>query len=183
MEPDWKKRVLDFWYGELSPEQWFTTSREVDATIRSRFGTMLEESAEKQPEEARTEPDGALAAVILFDQFPRNIYRGTRQAFAFDPLALELCHHAISRGFDREMEVKEKQFLYMPLMHSEAMGDQDKAVELFTALGKENARKYAVEHRDIIARFGRFPHRNRVLERESTADELAFLEEHEGYGQ
>lgn len=183
MQPDWKERVVEFWFSELTPDQWFKTSQEVDDTIRNRFEPTLLEFVEKQPDEVRMEPDAALAGIILCDQFPRNIYRSTSRAFAYDPLALELCHHAVSRGFDRELETKKKQFLYMPLMHSEALGDQDRAVELFTALGNENARKYAVEHRDIIARFGRFPHRNRVLDRENTSEELAFLEEHEGYGQ
>ncbi|KFB11243.1 DUF924 family protein [Nitratireductor basaltis] len=183
MEADWKKGVLDFWFTELTPEQWFTANEEIDTTIRNRFEPILQEFAEEVPDEARTTVDGALAGVILCDQFPRNIYRRTSRAFAFDRLALDLCHHALSRGFDKEMETKQKQFLYMPLMHSEAMGDQDRAVELFTALGNENARKYAVEHRDIIARFGRFPHRNRVLDRDSTQEEEAFLEGHEGYGQ
>src|SRR5690606_32972540 len=118
-------------------------------------------------DDART----ALAAIILFDQFPRNIYRGSPAAFGTDDMALGLARRALDREFDRELTETEKPFMYMPFMHSEVMADQERCVDLFRSLGNENSLKFAIEHRDMIAQYGRFPHRNKSLGRESTAAE------------
>lgn len=178
----WVDEVLDFWFGELTYEDWFGGGPEVDEKIRSRFSGLYDRLKSdfdvEQVDDART----ALAAVILFDQFPRNLFRGTAAAFGTDDLALGIARRALDRGFDGGMG-EERSFLYMPFMHSEVSADQERCVDLFRGLSSENGLKYAIEHRDIIARYGRFPHRNRALGRESTQAELDFLNEHAGYGQ
>ena len=125
----------------------------------------------------------ALAAIILFDQFPRNMYRRQPAAFGTDDLALGIARRALDKGFDAEVDDEAKPFVYMPFMHSEVLADQERCVDLFRAHGDENNLKYAIDHRDIVAKYGRFPHRNRTLGRESTSGETTFLEGHEGYGQ
>lgn len=179
----WVDDILNFWFEELEEKQWFTGSSELDELIRNRF---LDLHAEKLAgldsatvDDART----ALAAIILFDQMPRNMFRGTADAFKSDAHALMIARRAVDLGFDAEFEPRQLQFLYMPFMHSEVLADQERCVDLFRTLDNEEGLKYAIEHRDIVARYGRFPHRNRVLGRESTKEESAFLEEHQGYGQ
>lgn len=179
----WERDLLTFWFEELTPQDWYTGKTATDAAIRDRFLPLYERMFAAPPEEARTNPDAALAAVILFDQFPRNMFRGQAAAFGSDDLAIDLARNALDKGFDEGLDKERKQFLYMPLMHSEVLADQERCVSLFKTLGNEEGVKYAVEHRDIIARFGRFPHRNRVLGRENTVDEHRFLQEHAGYGQ
>ncbi|WP_404934020.1 DUF924 family protein [Nitratireductor sp. ac15] len=183
MSGTWHLDVLEFWFETLTPKDWFTVSEKTDALIRDRFGALHERLVRELPPEVFNEPKAALAAVIVLDQFPRNIYRRQPGAFASDELAMSVAGNAIEKGLDEGMSVPERQFLYMPYMHSEVLADQERAVMLFKSLGQEESLKYAIEHRDIVARFGRFPHRNRVLGRESGPEERAFLEEHEGYGQ
>lgn len=179
----WVADVLDFWFGELTYEDWFSGSSELDDTIRARFLDLYEQRKADfdigQVNDART----ALAAVILFDQFPRNIHRRSAAAFGTDDLAMGIARLAIDRGYDNEVAAEAKPFLYMPFMHSEVAADQERCVDLFRALGDGDGLKYAIEHRDIVARFGRFPHRNRALGRESTSAEIEFLAGHAGYGQ
>lgn len=179
----WIGEVLDFWFRELSPEAWFRRDDAVDHNCRERFADLHRRLAADIPPAAFEEPRAALAAVILFDQFPRNMYRGTPPAFATDPLAAQLSRNALDKGLDALMSPQEKQFLFMPLMHSEVLADQERCVMLFKTIGNEEALRYAEEHRDIIARFGRFPHRNRVLGRESSEAEVEFLAKHPGFGQ
>ena len=183
MSDNWQKEVLDFWFETLTPREWFAVSKETDTLIRERFSPLHERLVKDLPESVFTEPGAALAAVIVLDQFPRNIHRRQPRAFASDELAMRVASHAVDKGLDEGMSERERQFLYMPFMHSEVLADQERAVMLFKSLGQEEALKYAIEHRDIVARFGRFPHRNRVLGRDSSPEELAFLEGHEGYGQ
>jgi uncharacterized protein (DUF924 family) len=182
-KPDWHDEVLKFWFEELTPEDWFTGKPETDVLVRERFRDLHEELKSAPPPEIETDPRAALAAVIVFDQFPRNIYRRQPEAFSSDDLALRIARNALDRHLDAGMTNVEKQFLYMPFQHSEVMADQERSVDLFKSLANEEAIKYALEHRDIIAKFGRFPHRNRVLGRTTTEAEKAFLEGHEGYGQ
>lgn len=179
----WHDEVLKFWFGELTPQDWYSGKPETDALIRERFSGLLAELKAALPPETGTDPRAALAAVIVFDQFPRNIFRREPEAFATDDLALGIARNALDRQFESGMTKSERQFLYMPLMHSEVLADQERCVDLFKSLGDEEALKYAVEHRDIVARFGRFPHRNRVLGRATTDEEADFLAQHAGYGQ
>lgn len=180
---EWIDDVLAFWFGELGPEQWFTGGAELDQAIRDRFSKLHADLALSLPPDCHSEPRAALAAIVVFDQFPRNIHRGKAQAFATDAIAIALARNAVDRELDAAMGADERKFLYMPFMHSEVLADQERGVDLFRALGDQEALDYAVEHRDIIAEFGRFPHRNRALSREATEAERKFLESHQGFGQ
>lgn len=182
-EGGWVEEVLSFWFDELTPKDWFEVRAETDETIRSRFLDLYSRLSKGAPETAFEQPRAALAATIVYDQFPRNMFRGQAKAFATDTLALSVARNAVERQFDEALAATERQFLYMPFMHSEVVADQERSVMLFSALGNEENLKYAKEHRDIVARFGRFPHRNRALGRQSTRDEIAFLEGHGGFGQ
>ena len=179
----WVDRVLDFWFGELTYEDWFGGKPELDETIRARFLDLYEEQKADFDVGSVNDPRTALAAIILFDQFPRNMFRRTPAAFGTDDLALGIARRAIEEGYDHSVEPDVRPFYYMPFMHSEISADQERCVDLFRSLGENEALKYALEHRDIVARYGRFPHRNRVLGRQSTAEEIDFLKEHSGYGQ
>ena len=183
IEPGWQDKVLDFWFSELKPEDWYATKPEVDGVIRARFAGLHAALSDDVPDQARRDANTALAAIIVLDQFPRNMFRGLGKAFATDGLAAELARNAVDAGLDRDMTQAQKQFLYMPLMHSENLADQDRCVELFAAAGLENGLKYAREHRDIIARFGRFPYRNKAIGRDSTAEELVYLKDANTFGQ
>lgn len=183
MQENWVEDILSFWFGELSEDDWFTRKDATDAKISARFEPLYREIRTKVPPAAFEEPRAALAAVIALDQFPRNMFRGKAEAFATDDLALALARNALDRQFDAFLEERMRHFLYMPFMHSEVLADQERCVSLFKSLGDGEGAKYAIEHRDIIAQFGRFPHRNKVLGRETTADEKAFLAGHEGFGQ
>lgn len=183
IDAGWVDEVLGFWFGELSYEDWFAGGPELDETVRARFldlYRLLKASFdERKVNDART----ALAAIIVFDQFPRNMFRNTAAAFATDDLAAGIARIAVERGWDNQGGEAARPFYYMPFMHSEIIADQERCVDLFRAIGEGDGLKYAIEHRDIVARFGRFPHRNRALGRESTPDEREFMKEHAGYGQ
>lgn len=166
--------VLEFWYSESAREHWFKSSAEFDREMEQRFGRLHRLASEGRLDAWQETPEGALALVILLDQFTRNLYRGSQQAYSNDARALAVSRAAIDRGLDRSLSGWHKAFLYMPFMHSEELADQEYSAGLFTAAGLDNAR-YALHHRDIIRRFGRFPHRNEVLGRESTDEEIEYL--------
>ena len=182
IETNWAADVLSFWFEELRPEDWFETSAAVDETIRTRFGQLHAALAEAAPSMTFDDPQTALAAIIVFDQFSRNMFRGEPRAFATDSLALFIARSALEREYDAAVSEQWRHFFYMPFMHSETTADQDHCVALFSALPGDMV-KYAVKHRDIVARFGRFPHRNQVLGRKTTDSELAFLSQHGSFGQ
>lgn len=183
MTANWVDEVLTFWFDEVGQEGWFKGNSKLDTKIRDRFGALHEKLGTEALKESAQDPRSALAAAILFDQFPRNMFRGTAKAFSTDDLAVRIAREAVTNRFDEKLSPKERQFLYMPFMHSEVSADQEHAVMLFKTLDDEEALRFAIEHRDIIQRFGRFPHRNFPLGRKSTPEELAFLEEHKGFGQ
>ncbi len=168
---NWTEAVLDFWFG-LEPEQWWRDSG-LDAVIRERFGELWEEQRTQPASSFLGSPREALAAVILFDQFPRNMYRDHADSFATDTLALAIAKGAIERDYDEAMSQPERCFLYMPFQHSEDMDDQQRSIALFTALGDPLQLRYARLHHDVIERFGRFPHRNVTLGRAPRPDEIA----------
>ena len=181
MTSHWSQAVLDFWFGELTQEQWFKKDAAVDAAITSRFmATYQTVRAEPEPALAQT-PRTTLAAVIVLDQFPRNMFRDSPRAFESDETALAVAEAALAAGHDATLSEDERHFVYMPFMHSEDLAHQDRCVALFEALGKEQGIKYAKLHRDVIARFGRFPHRNAVLGRQTSEAEQAHLDEHGGF--
>ena len=171
----WIADVLRFWFSELTPKGWFAVDAAVDEAIRIRFAELYREMRTAPPDAAALDAQGHLAAVIVFDQFPRNLFRHTPAAFATDAIALSLSLDAVARGMDKTLGEQERQFLYMPFMHSENAAMQARSVQLFTALEIPEAMQAARQHKYIIDRFGRFPHRNRALGRISTAAEEAFL--------
>jgi uncharacterized protein (DUF924 family) len=168
--------VIAFWR-EAGSEKWFAKDDEFDTSIRARFLELLDAARRGDLSHWEEEPDGALALAIVLDQFSRNLFRGTPSAYAGDAQARGVTARALARGFDRQCDQELVTFLYMPLVHSEDLADQERAVFLFEALGTPENLRSAREHRDIIARFGRFPHRNGVLGRETTAQERIFLDE------
>ncbi|WP_339114242.1 DUF924 family protein [Thioclava sp. GXIMD2076] len=176
--------VLEFWFAPEHRESWFEKNELFDGLIRDRFGPLQAQATEGALAAWREKAESALALVILLDQFPRNMFRGTGHAFASDARAREVAGHALTQGFDAQVKALDPQapaFFYLPFMHSEDLADQDRAVALYEAAEDENGLRFAHAHRDIIARFGRFPHRNAALKRESTKEELAFLETHKGF--
>jgi uncharacterized protein (DUF924 family) len=172
----WVGEVIRFWFEVLTEAHWFAKSDALDAQIRDRF-LPLHERLVTRGDLGVTAPQQALAAVIVLDQFSRNLFRGTPRAFATDPIARRLSRAAIELGLDTAMREQERLFLYLPFQHSEDREDQTLSLQLFERLGNEEWTRYAIAHKVIIDRFGRFPHRNAVLNRPSTADELAFLKE------
>jgi uncharacterized protein (DUF924 family) len=169
---DWRADVLRFWFG-LMPDQWWNGGPELDQRIKQKFLKLWWEKRQLPLDAFLTDPLTAAAAVILFDQFPRNMFRGAADAYSTDHLALAIAKEAIARGFDKQLAPDERKFLYMPFQHSEKLEDQNRAVLLFTELGDEHQLGYARHHRDMIAKFGRFPHRNAVLGRASRPEEVA----------
>lgn len=168
--------VLNFWFSEITPKQWFSVDASFDATIRERFSDTHQKAALGELYPWRATPAGRLAEVIVLDQFSRNMYRGTAQAFAFDAIALVLAQEAVALGADQALPSSQRPFLYMPYMHSESACIHEVAVRLFQAPGMENNLDFEHRHKAIIDRFGRYPHRNEILGRISTADEQEFLQ-------
>jgi len=167
--------VLDFWFAPDHEKLWFRATPDFDRQVRQRFESAWLEAQAGQLAGWEEDPQGALALVILLDQLPLNMYRGLPQGFATEAMARIVARRAIERQFDETMPDKGKAFLYMPFMHSEDLVDQDRSVALFRAAGLDENLKFAFHHRDIIRRFGRFPHRNAILGRSSTAGEKAWL--------
>jgi uncharacterized protein (DUF924 family) len=166
--------VLTFWT-EAGPKAWFAKDDAFDAAIRSRFEGLHHAAARGELSAWEESPDGAMALLLLLDQFPRNMFRNSAHAFATDPLARAIARRAIGRGFDRTFPIDLRAFFYLPLEHSEEALDQAECVALFEATGDTDLVKWARLHADIISRFGRFPHRNACLGRETTEAEKAFL--------
>ena len=176
--------VLDFWFGEegsttfgTSRMEWFKKDPAFDNEIRDRFAADVALALDGGHGNMMENQKDCLALIILLDQFPRNLFRDTAAAFAGDKRALSYANEAVRMGFDRNLAMTQQTFFYLPFEHSESRDDQRRCMELFKAAGNDDMLKWAVAHHDIIARFGRFPHRNIALGRDSTAEELAFLME------
>jgi uncharacterized protein (DUF924 family) len=169
---DWRSAVLKFWFA-LEPDQWWNGGPELDHRIRQQFLKLWAEKRQLPAGSFLADPLTALAAVILFDQFPRNIFRGHADQFSTDHLALAIANAAVDRKLDEQLQPIERKFLYMPFQHSEDLDDQNRAVLLFAELGDQEQLGYAKKHRDIIERFGRFPHRNAMLGRAPRPEEVA----------
>ena len=166
--------VLDFWFG-LAPEKHFDKDDALDREIAERFGAVREQVLATEAIGWRDDPDTLLAAILLLDQFSRNLHRGSAQGYAADPLALELCLEAIDAGWEDRYPPDRLVFLYMPLMHAESRAMQDLSVAKFTELGRETNLAFARDHRDVIRQYGRYPSRNAVLGRATTEAEQAYL--------
>ena len=173
----WADEVLDFWFHELDRKAWFEKSDATDDLIRNRFLTLHEKLAREITPPPDLPSRALLAAIIVFDQFPRNMFRGTPRAFATDPLALALARQIVDAGLDRDFSKDERMFLYLPFEHSEQAAEQARCCALFAMLDDAELMRYAQAHKDIIDRFGRFPHRNAILGRISTPEEAEFLQQ------
>ena len=170
--------ILDFWFAEITPAQWWAKSDDFDRLVEARFGAVLQAAARCELYAWRATPAGRLAEVIVLDQFSRNIHRGKAAAFANDALALGLAQEAVAAGADKGLLLAQRAFLYLPYMHSEsaAIHALALAVALFSQPGLEHNLDFELRHKAIIDRFGRYPHRNAALGRASTAEEAAFLQ-------
>jgi uncharacterized protein (DUF924 family) len=182
------QEILNFWFGHRDessygkPRQfWFASDREFDIAVRSHFQTDYELAASGKLDEWKNSPQSCLALIILLDQIPRNMFRGEPKAFATDSQALSAAKHAVNRGFDGELLPVQRWFIYLPFEHSENLADQHQSVELWHGLSEypdcADAINYAIQHLKIIERFGRFPHRNKILGRETTPEEAEFLKQ------
>ncbi len=167
--------IVSFWKN-AGKDQWFKSDPAFDAAIRERFFETYEAGVSGKLGAWEGSAEGALALTLLLDQFPRNIFRGTQRAFASDKLALDIVKRAIASGHDRKVAKELHTFFYMPFMHSEELAEQERCVALMQKEGSQENVKYAEIHRDAIVRFGRFPHRNEILGRTSTPEEIAYLE-------
>jgi len=172
----WAADLLHFWFHTLGPADWFGQNDDVDAELERRFGRLLIALGGQKPGCFLTDPDCARAAILLFDQCPRNLFRNSPKAFAYDPLALAICKAALEKGWDIGLSKAGKQFLYIPLMHSEDIRDQRLSMRLFTALGDSKVRDFALAHFEVIARHGRYPHRNAALGRITSPAEQRSLD-------
>tara|TARA_R110002096_G_scaffold44980_1_gene121420 strand:+ start:2314 stop:2907 length:594 start_codon:yes stop_codon:yes gene_type:complete len=176
--------IRKFWFEEAGSAAWYRVSPDFDARMRRRFAGSIEREAavlRTGDHPWQDDADDALALILMFDQFPRNIWRGSGKAFAFDALARQVARGMIERGFDYAIDESRRAFVYMPFMHSEALADQDYCVELAAErLKSQGTHDHAVKHREVIRRFGRFPYRNEALQRETTPEEADYLK-HGGY--
>lgn len=173
--------IVNFWFSEKVSQLWFQSTPEFDAELRSEYASTLDDAVKGNlPTWAET-ATGSLALVILLDQFPLNMYRGQARSFASEADAIVVAKKAIDLGQDQQLDLSQRAFLYLPMMHSENLADQDYSVRLFQAPGLESNLRFAQHHRGIIERFGRFPHRNAILGRENTPDETTYLESKEGF--
>lgn len=167
--------IVNLWYSPQLQPHWFASTPQIDTMLRDNYAALWQDALQGKLDAWMDSPQGALALVIILDQFPLNMFRGLPQSFAAEAKAISVAKHAISKGYDRFIDTSQVAFLYMPLMHSEDLADQDMSVRLYTAAGLEHNLKFAQHHRAIVARFGRFPHRNAILGRQSTAAELDYL--------
>lgn len=171
------REIIKFWFEDIKPEKWFSVDPTFDSTIQKRFSAVYEQAMKGELFSWRIEPLGRLAEIIILDQFSRNIFRNNPKAFESDDMALTLSQEAVMLKIDAGMDLEPKAFLYMPYMHSESKIIHEEAVKLFDQKGMEDHLKYEIIHKKIIDRFGRFPHRNKILGRQSTQEEIEFLKE------
>lgn len=169
--------ILDFWFVESTPEQWFKKDNQFDQRIRERFESVHQQVIQGEKASWRETVQGRLAEILVLDQFSRNLFRGDPRSFAYDGMALVLAQEAIAKKELSELTVEERSFVYMPFMHSESLVIHQQALELFSEPGMENNLDFEKRHYEIIKRFGRYPHRNAILNRSSTQEELMFLKE------
>lgn len=173
--------IRDFWFSDAVQPYWFARSDEVDERIRNDFADAYEAAHRGDLDHWMKNAPDALSLIIALDQFPRNLFRGSGRSFESNDSALSYARTALDHAYNRELSETERQFFYLPFMHSEELADQNRSVKLYEALGNESALDFAHQHRDIIAQFGRFPHRNAVLGRNDTSEEAEFLKTHSGF--
>ncbi len=169
------QQILDFWFGEIEPALWWKKDDAFDALLVERFSEVHERASRCELFAWRRHAEGRLAEIIVLDQFSRNMFRDTARAFATDAMSLTLSQEAISCGADQALTAQQRSFLYMPFMHSESLQIHEVAVELFRKNGNQGSLDFELSHKKIIEKFGRYPHRNKILGRPSTAEEITFL--------
>jgi len=175
------REIIDFWFSEEVRKLWFNSTPEFDAQLRERYLALWEQAVRGELDHWRQSAEGCLALAILLDQFPLNMFRGDARCFSSEALSRDVARDAIDAGFDQQLAAEQIAFLYMPFMHSEALADQQLALELFDQEGLEGNHRFAKHHYDIVARFGRFPHRNKILGRNSSDAELEYLNSKEAF--
>lgn len=175
------KDILNFWFSERVKPLWFNSTPEFDAELRTEFLAVYYAAFNEKLDDWKQSAEGCEALVVILDQFPLNMFRGLAESFHGEAKAIEIAKYAIDQKYDEELTREQKAFLYMPLMHSENLGDQDLSVKLFDKAGLTDNLRFAKHHRDIVRRFGRFPHRNQVLNRQSTEAELEYLASDEAF--
>ena len=169
--------VLDFWFEEVTPKQWFEKDEQLDEEIRQRFGSCHQQAIQGELVTWRKTIQGRLAEIIVLDQFSRNIFRNDPRSFAYDGMALVLAQEAMNLEELNQLSVAQRSFIYMPLMHSESLAIHEEALKRFSEKGMETNLDFELKHRDILVKFGRYPHRNEILNRKSTPAEIQFLKE------
>lgn len=167
--------ILTFWYSEPMKSHWFSSTPEIDALIADKYESLWQFAANGRLDTWQDSPEGCLALCIVLDQFPLNMFRGQATSFSTEQAAVNVAKAAIDQGFDQQLATEQLSFLYMPLMHSEHLQDQDLSVERFEAAGLAGNIRFAKHHRDIVQRYGRFPHRNAILGRNSRSEEIEYL--------
>lgn len=173
--------ILQFWFSEKVKPLWFNSTPEFDAELRTKYLAVYYAALNNKIDEWKESAEGCLTLVIILDQFPLNMFRGLPESFGGETKAIETAKYAIDKAFDEKLTDEQKAFMYMPLMHSENLEDQDLSVALFEKAGLTENLRFAKHHREIVRRFGRFPHRNRILDRESTEAELDYLASDEAF--
>lgn len=173
--------VINFWFDEAVKPLWFNSTPEFDRLLQDRFLSLYQEAATGNLTDWETSAEGALALVIILDQFPLNMFRGQKASFATEAMARDVAKRAIAQHLDSQLTGEQKAFLYMPFMHSETLADQDRAILLYKEAGLESNLKFAEHHRNIVRQFGRFPHRNEILQRKSTQEEIDWLASDEAF--
>ncbi len=173
--------IIEFWYSDRVRPLWFNSTPDFDAELKEKFEPLIKQASAGALDSWRESSEGCLALVLLLDQFPLNIYRNEPQSFATEKEAIEITKFGLSKQFDRELGDEYKAFFYLPLMHSESLEDQNLCVELMAASGLKDNLRFAEHHRNIIQRYGRFPHRNRILGRASTTDEIEYLNSEDAF--
>lgn len=168
--------IVNFWYSPPMSDHWFNSTPAIDADIRHRYAALWQQAARGELDHWQATATGCLALCIVLDQFPLNMFRGETGSFATEQQAVAVSKHAIAHSLDKQLPPDQRVFLYMPLMHSENLADQDESVRVFAAAGLDGNARFARHHREIVRRFGRFPHRNAILGRASTPEELAYLQ-------
>jgi len=169
--------ILTFWFNDIDESKWWVKDTELDKTIINKFSAIHAAAIKGELFQWRLTPKGRLAEIIVLDQFSRNMFRDSAQAFAYDPVALVLAQEAINAGADTHLTTSEAIFLYLPFMHSESLKIHERAIVLFNRAGMENSLDFELKHKMIIERFGRYPHRNKALGRVSTTEEIEFLKQ------
>lgn len=173
--------ILDFWYASDISIQWFNSTQSLDMRILQEYESIWQQARDGVLDDWRSTPQGCLALAIILDQFPLNMFRNKPESFSTESRAVDVSLWAISQGFDKQLPHDRVVFLYMPLMHSENLEHQDMSVNLYESAGLENNARFARHHREIVRRFGRFPHRNAILGRTSSQDELQWLDSDEAF--